>query len=120
MHTALLLIFTTFSLASFLGILWGADPYSSNFFIRLLFFVTLFFALGGMFALLYRWISFLLHGPLSHEVAFRRGFLLSVLSVFFLALQALSLLNLGNAFAVFLVVVSVEMFTTYRCKTQTR
>ena len=120
MHTALLLVFTIFSLASFGGILWGADPYSSNFFIRTLFFVTLFFALAGLFALLYRWISSLAQRPLSHEVAFRRGFLLATLSVSFVVLQALSLLNLGNAFAVFLVVVSVEMFTTYKWKTQRR
>ena len=120
MHTALLLVFTIFSLASFLGILWGADPYSSNFFIRILFFGTLFFALGGIFALLHRWISSLVRRPLSHEVAFRRGFLLATLSVALVVLQALSLLNLGNAFAVFLVIISVEMFTTYRCKTSVR
>lgn len=120
MHTALLLVFTIFSLASFVGILWGADPYSSNFFIRILFFVTLFFGLAGIFALLHRWISFLVRRPLSYEVAFRRGFLLAALSVSFVVLQALSLLNLGNAFAVFLVVISVEMFTIYRWKTSVR
>lgn len=128
MHTALLLAFTIFSLASFVGILWGADPYSSNVFIRTLFFVTLFFALAGIFAHLYRWTSSLVHKvfrpaqgkPISHEVAFRRGFLLSVLSISLVILQTLSLLNPGNAFAVFLLVISVEMFTIYRWKTQIR
>lgn len=114
MHTALIFVFTSFSLVSFLGVLWGADPYSSDLFIRVFFFVTLFFTLAGLFALLHLWISALTRRALSHEATFRRGFLLAALSVSFIALETISLLNLVNAFAIFLVVVAVEMTAVLR------
>ncbi|MBI1888405.1 MAG: hypothetical protein HYS15_00495 [Candidatus Spechtbacteria bacterium] len=53
MHATLLLLFTFFSGASFLGILFGANPYSSGVSIRILFFMTLFFSLAGILSMLH-------------------------------------------------------------------
>jgi len=108
MNTALLLVFTLFSLFSFAAILFGANPYTSNFLIRILFFTTLFFSLMGIFSLAGAWIS------KSFETSFRRGFLLAALFLAFVLLENFSVLNIGNAFAVFLLVVAVEMIVVYK------
>jgi hypothetical protein len=121
MNTVLLLLYTLFSVSSFFGILWGADPYESSFLIRMLFFVTLFFSLIGIFSLAGIWFSRKKRGILEeHEklsvfgIAFRRGILLAGLAVAMIALEAGSILNIGNALAIFLLVVSVEMLFAYR------
>jgi len=121
MNTALLLLYTLFSVSSFLGILWGADPYESSFLIRMLFFVTLFFSLVGIFSLAGIWFSRKKRDILGeHEklsalgIAFRRGILLAGLAVAMIALEAGSILNIGNALATFLLVVSVEMLFAYQ------
>lgn len=121
MNTLLLFIFTIFSLFSFSGILLGADPYTSGAMIKILFFVTLFFSAIGVFAMSGIWGSRLLatlrpaHGkPLAFNVAFRRGLLLALMSVAIVALEAGSILNVGNAFAVFLLVVTLEMIAVYK------
>jgi len=121
MYTGLLLLYTLFSVSSFLGILWGADPYESSFLIRTLFFVTLLFSLIGIFALAGIWFSRKKQAVLAeHEklaafgMAFRRGVLLSGLAVAIIVLEAGSILNIGNAAAIFLLVVSVEMLFVYK------
>jgi len=114
MNTVLLLIFTIFSLVSFIVILWGADPYSANSLVRTLFFVTLFFSFVGAFSLLGLWVSRLFSKPLSFDTAFRRGFLLASLAISLVLLETFSVLNIGNAFAAFLIVVSMEMLAVYK------
>lgn len=121
MYAALLLTYTLFSISSFLGILLGADPYESGFLIRTLFFVTLFFSLVGIFALGGVWFSKRKLRILpEHEKllvfggAFRRGVLLASLAVSIIALETFSILNIGNAAAMFLLVVSVEVLAVYR------
>jgi hypothetical protein len=108
MNTALILVFTLVSLISFIAILVGADPYTSNSFIRVLFFITLFFSLMGIFTLIGARVS------KSMITAFRRGFLLAALALSIVLLENFSVLNLGNAFAMFLLVVAIEMIATYR------
>lgn len=114
MNTAFLLIFTLFSLASFIAILWGADPYSANFPVRILFFVTLFFAFIGLFSFINIWVSRFVSKPMALGAAFRRGFLFSSLVISLILLQAFSALNIGNAIAVFLVVLAAEMIAVYK------
>lgn len=114
MNVALFLIFTLFSLASFGAILWGSNPYSARLLIRILFFISLFFALMGIFSLLGIWISRLFASYLTFGIAFRRGFLLAALSMSLILLETFSALNAGNAFAAFLVVVGLEMFAIYK------
>lgn len=114
MNTVLLLMFTLFTLASFGGILWTADPYTSGPLVRSLFFVTLFFVAMGVFALGGMLGSRLIGKPLVFGVAFRRGLLLAMLTVAIVALEAGSILNITNAFAVFLLVVTMEMMAVYK------
>jgi len=114
MNTILLLVFTLFSLLSFSGILWGADPYTSNALIKSLFFLTMFFSTMGVFALSGIWLSRVIKKPLAFDVAFRRGLLLAMLAVAIVALEGGSILNIGNAFAVFMLVVALEMVAVYR------
>lgn len=114
MNTVFLLIFTFFSLASFIAILWGADPYSANLPVRVLFFATLFFTFIGLLSFLNIWISKLLSKPMVFGVAFRRGFLFSSLVISLVLLQTFSVLNIGNAIAVFLVIVAAEMIAVYK------
>lgn len=114
MNTVLLFVFTLFSLASFGGILWVADPYTSGPIVKTLFFITLFFLALGVFALGGIWGSRLLGKPLPFGSAFRKGLLLAMLAVAIVALEAGSILNVGNAFAVFLLVVTLEMMALYR------
>ncbi len=108
MYTALLFAFTLLSGISLGAILLGADPNTSPFFIRLLFFVTLLFSLVGLFTLLNIWISKALSRAMPFGTAFRRGFLLSLLSIALILLETFSALNIVNAIAVFLVIVAVE------------
>ena len=114
MNTALLLIFTIFSLVSFIAILWGADPYSASPLVRTLFFVTLFFSLMGLFSLLGIWISKLFKGPRSLGVIFRRGSLLSLLTVSIVLLETFSALNMINALSILLVIIVIEMIAIYK------
>ncbi|MBI1888658.1 MAG: hypothetical protein HYS15_01870, partial [Candidatus Spechtbacteria bacterium] len=46
--------------------------------------------------------------------AFRRGMLLSTLGVGLAVFQTFSILNIGNAFAAFLLIVSLEMLAVYK------
>lgn len=114
MNSTLLWIFTVFSLASFFGILWGADPYSSGFFIRTLFFLALFFSLTGMFSLLGLFVAKLKRKPHALEATFRRAVLLAALAASVTVLETFSILNIWNAFAAFLFVVSLEMLAIYK------
>lgn len=114
MNTALLFVFTLFSGISLGAIIWGADPNAASFFIRTLFFVTLFFSLMGLFSLFGIWISKLFKSPRSLGVIFRRGFLLSLLSVAIILLETFSALNMINALAILLVIVVIEMIAIYK------
>lgn len=113
-NTILLFVFTLFSLISFGGILWGADPYTSGALIKTLFFVTLFFAATGVFSLGGVWFSRLVKKALTLEAALRKGILLAMLFVAIVALEAGSILNIGNAFAVFMLVITLEMLAISR------
>jgi len=62
----------------------------------------------GIFILIGVWIS------KSMATAFRRGFLLAALALAIVLLENFSVLNLGNAFAVFLLIVAVEMIVIYK------
>lgn len=114
MHAILLFIFTLFSVISFFGILFGANPYSSGASIRILFFMTLFFSLAGIFSMFHVLPSALWRKTVAFETAFRRGMLLSALGVGLAVFQTFSMLNIGNAFAAFLLVVSLEMLALYK------
>jgi len=114
MNSILLLVFTIFSLLSFGGILWGANPYESGALIKTLFFVTLFFSATGIFSLSSILISRVLKKSLAFDTAFRRSLLLAMLAVAIVALEAGSILNIGNAFALFMLVVALEMLAVYR------
>lgn len=114
MYSALLFVFTLLSGISLGAILLGADPNTSPFFIGLLFFVTLFFSLVGLFTLLNIWISKALSRAMPFGTAFRRGSLLSLLSIALILLETFRALNILNAFAIFVVIVAVEMVAVYR------
>jgi hypothetical protein len=114
MNETLLWIFTVFSLASFLGILFGADPNSGGSFIRIIFFLALFLLLAGTFALLGIFVLKIKRTPLLFEAIFRRSILLAGLATSVIILETFSLLNVWNAFAVFLLVVSIEMLAIYK------
>ena len=114
MNTALLFIFTFFSLVSFGAILWGSDPYSAYSSIRALFFGSMFFSFVGIFTLFGIWGSKLLGRPLEFKAALRRGFLFSALAISIIILETFSVLNMGNVLAVFLIVVALEMVAIYK------
>lgn len=114
MHAALLLIFTLFSLSSFLVILWTSDPYTTTAVVRALFFITLFFSFLGVFVLLNMGVLRLAKRPLPFVAAFRRGFLFATLAFGFVVLEHFTILNIGNAFAIFLLTISLEMFIIHQ------
>jgi hypothetical protein len=116
MYSALLFVFTLLSGISLGAILLGSDPDTSPFFIRLLFFVTLFFSLVGLFTLLNIWISKLVSRPMPFGTAFRRGSLLSLLSIALILLETFSALNILNALAILVVIVAVEIAAMYRSR----
>ena len=114
MYSALLFVFTLLSGISLGAILLGADPNTSPFFIRLLFFVTLFSSLVGLFTLLNIWIPRALSRPMPFGTAFRRGVFLSLLSIALILLETFRALNIVNAFAIFVVIVAMEIAAMYR------
>lgn len=97
-----------------------ADPYASGPLIKSLFFVTLFFSAMGIFALGGIWGSRLIARPVTFGIAFRRGLLLAMLAVSIVALQAGAILNIGNAFAVFLLAVTLEMLALCKKRLQSK
>lgn len=125
-NTVLLFIFTVFSLASFSAILVGTDPYSASLFIRTLFFITLFFSFIGLFSISgltllsfrgkFKRVKFSEHASKGIEVGmiFRRSMLLAILASSLILLETFSVLNLGNALAMFILIVAVEMLVIYR------
>ena len=114
MNSVLLLVFSVFSMLSFGGILWGADPYTSGAAIKILFFVTLFFTASGFFTSCWIFGSRLIGKPITLGSAFRKGLLLALLAVTLVALEAGAILNIGNAFAVFMLVAALEMLAIAR------
>jgi hypothetical protein len=114
MNEALVWIFTAFSFASFLGVLFGTDPNSAGVFIRTIFFLSLFFSLAGAFALFGILISKLKRAPILFETIFRRSILLAGLTTGVIVLEMFSSLNIWNAFAAFLLVVSLEMLAIHK------
>ncbi len=114
MNSALLLVFTLFSLIAFSGILWGADPYTSGGLIKILFFITLFFTASGLFTFCGVFGSRLIGKPIALGSALRKGLLLALLAVTLVALEAGAILNIGNAFAVFMLAVALEMLAIAR------
>lgn len=116
MNAVLLLIFTLLSLSSLGAIIFGSDPYSASIYIRVLFFVTLFFSFLGVFSILGIYISRLFGSRPSFGVIFRRGFLFAAVSLFIILLETFSVLNAGNASAVFIIVVALELFAIYKTR----
>lgn len=114
MNTLLLFIFTLFAGISFFGILFGADPYTSGALLKSLFFITLFFSAMGISTLFWLFGVSLFRGSLAFGSALRKGLLLALLITALVALEAGGILNIGNAFAVFLLVVTLEMMAMYR------
>jgi len=117
MNTFLLLVFTIFSLFSFGAITYLSDPYFANIIIKTLFFVTMFFSLVGLFSLFGIWASRMFKRSketIDDSEVFRRGALIAGLCVMLVGLQTFSLLNIGNAFAVLLLVMGMEMAAVYK------
>lgn len=114
MNTVLLLIFTLFSLISFVAILVGTDPYSANVFIRVLFFTTLFFLFVGVLSVAGIFISKLTGARSGTGVLFRRGAILGALIMSLILLETFSALNVISASAVFLLAVSFELLAVYK------
>jgi len=114
LNTVLLLVFTIFSLSSFIAIFVGSDPYSASLFIKVLFFLTLFFSLIGVFSILGVWVS-RFGGRLSaFDVIFRRSMLLAVLALSLILLETFSALNIINTSATLLLIVSTELLFVHR------
>jgi hypothetical protein len=113
-NSVLLLVFTIFSLVSFGGVLWGADPYTTTTIVKSLFFVTLFLSVSGAFSLLNLWMAKLFRKPTSLDVCLRRGLLLGLLAVAIVSLETAGLLNFLNAFALLTLVVALEIVAIYR------
>jgi len=78
------------------------------------FFVTLFFTASGLFTLGGIFVSRLIGKPIALGSAFRKGLLLALLAVSLVALEAGAILNIGNAFAVFMLAVALEMLAISR------
>ena len=78
---ALLLVFTAFSLSSFVAILVGSDPYSTNTLVRVLFFITMLLSMVGVFSIFGILIARFRDAALEFDVVFRRAIFLSGLVV---------------------------------------
>lgn len=109
---ALLLVFTAFSLSSFVAILVGSDPYSTNTLVRVLFFITMLLSMVGVFSIFGILVARFRGASLEFDVVFRRAIFLSGLVVTLVLLESASLLNIVNSFSIFLLVVGFEMFIT--------
>lgn len=114
MNTALLLIFTFLSSASFLAILFGTDPYHSAAIVIFLFFTTMFLSLMGIFGLFGIAGAKLGGKEAEYGVSLRRALLLSTLVTSLVLLEKYFVLNIGNTAALFLLTVGVEMTFVYR------
>lgn len=114
MNLVLLLIFTLFSLTSFLSILFGVDPFHSSYIIIFLFFITMFLSLMGIFSLAGILGSKLSSKKAEYIVSLRRAFLLSILVISLVLLEKYFVLNVGNTASLFLLIVGMEMVFVYK------
>ena len=114
MNAAFLAIFTLFSAISFSAILFGADPYSASDKLVVLFFLTLFFSLAGLFSLAGMLVGKVARKSSEFAVSLRRGFLLATLVTSLVLIEKFFVLNIGNAAAIFMAIIAIEMIAVYK------
>ena len=113
-------VLTSFSVVPFLGLLFFSDPFLASGTVIFMFFSAMFLSLAGIFSICGAVIAKFGNKKAEYTVFLRRGIFLGLVVLSMVLLQKFLVLNLGNASALVMLVVGMEMMFAYQTKNSAR